>query len=221
FYTLFHDVASKGAAGVGLGADSRPSTSVHDGVVKLALQVLRDAEQDTNSLDQVKENLGDTWNFAGGTEDGVPFSDKVVIHVDNIVAGLRDQMEQLNGGPAQKFGVREINAAVAEAVATDLVDAGIGFTNAAMTTIVGGTRNEIRDGTKALSSDWKVLVVQAGADGGAIVYDAKHADDASASHVIIGGTGADDIKGSSANDYLVGGEGNNKFESGGGSDVII
>ncbi|MBV2083681.1 hypothetical protein KEM07_28420, partial [Pseudomonas carnis] len=106
-------------------------------------------------------------------------------------------------------------------VATDLVDAGIGFTNAAMTTIVGGTRNEIRDGTKALSSDWKVLVVQAGADGGAIVYDAKHADDASASHVIIGGTGADDIKGSSANDYLVGGEGNNKFESGGGSDVII
>ena len=222
FYTLFHDVASKGAAGVGIGADSRPSTSVHDGVVKLALQVLRDAEQNTNSLDQVKENLGDTWNFAGGTEDGVPFSDKVVIHVDDIVAGLRDQREELNGGPAQKFGVREINTAVAEAVVTDLVDAGIGLT--AMTTIVGGTRDEIRAGSKALSSDWKVLVVQAGTDNGAIVYDAKHTDDAddvSASHVVLGGTGADDIKGSTANDYLVGGDGNNKFESGGGSDVIV
>ncbi|MCS3761248.1 calcium-binding protein [Bradyrhizobium centrosematis] len=226
FYKLFYDVASKGAAGKGIAASRRQVDSVHDGVVKLALEVLRDAIQDTNSLAQVKEALGGKWIFAGGDADGVPFSDKIVLKLDQIKAALPGQKEQLLGGPAQVFGVREINTAVAQAVEADLSAAGLGpgQASSAMTTIIGGSTNEIRTGASGLSLDWRVLVVQAGEENGTLVYDAKQANDgrdASASHLIIGGNANDEIKGSSVSDYLIGGDGDNKFESGGGSDVIV
>jgi hypothetical protein len=190
FYKFFKDVASSGAAGVGMSADSRVKGSVHDAVVKLALQVLRDAQQNTDTLQEVKVNLGNTWNFGGGDTSGIPFSDKVVLRLSQISASFVGQKEQLNGGPAQKFGVREINTAVADAVAADLIASGGQLASALVTKILGATTSEIRDGSKELSSPWEILVVQAGGDN-PLSYDAKQtsvAADATASHVIIGGS---------------------------------
>ena len=90
FYKFFNITAAAGAAANGMGSSSSTRFSVHDGVVQLALQVLRDAIQDTNTLDQVKVKLGGagapTWNFGGGETSGTPFADKVVIQLSQITA---------------------------------------------------------------------------------------------------------------------------------------
>ncbi len=224
FYARFGAWLATGAVGQGLDATAQnDQLSVHSGVVKLGLQVVRDA-LGVQSNGSVITDVG--MNVFGAGDANGPTAGYIRIDLGDIDADPDDptQQETLSGSLTQAYGVRDINTAVAEAVATDLVDAGIGFTNAAMTTIIGATRNEVRDGSKALSNDWRILIAQAGSADGAIAYDAKQAGDSgdtSLSHVVLGGTGADDIKGSTAGDYLVGGDGNNKFESGGGSDVIV
>jgi Ca2+-binding RTX toxin-like protein len=221
FYNFFGTTAATGAAGTGMGRDTSTRGSIHDGVVRLALQVLRDAIQDTNNLSQVKAKLGDTWNFAGGPSSGTPFSDKVVIRLDQIAAALPGQLEQLNGGPAQKFGVREINGAVANAVFEDLSHSKGGVSAGVINLILGSAAGGFSSGQAALAP-WKVLVVQGGGDD-ALAYDAKQtgvSGDATSSHVIIGGKGADNLKGSSVKDFILGGEGNDTIEGGGGNDVI-
>ncbi|MGJ4927436.1 calcium-binding protein [Bradyrhizobium sp. HKCCYLS2038] len=222
FFDLFGEIASKGAAGSGIGKDSRPKTSLHDGVVKLALQVLRDAEQGTNSLDQVRERLGGTWNFAGGSNDGAPSSDKVVLNVDKISSTQPDRLEK-NGENQQPFGVRDVNAFVAEALSSALKASGWSSTDAGLVALFGGTTSDILGGSKSASLDWRRLVVQAGGDQ-ALSHDVKTMEaqaDIGVSHAIIGGKGNDDLKGSNAADLIVGGDGQNKFEGGGGRDLIV
>jgi hypothetical protein len=98
FYKLFNGVlgkgagaaAPKGAANDGFdtttyGLIVPPKTSLHSGVVKLALQVLRDAAQDTETVDALGVKLlartGSSVAFAGADATGTaPDSNKIVIY---------------------------------------------------------------------------------------------------------------------------------------------
>jgi hypothetical protein len=148
--------------------------------------------------------------FGPGDING-PTAGYVRVELDQINPICPDQSEQLNNGPPQKFGVRDINTAIAQAVFSDLTKAGssVAAASAAIQGILGATLQEIQSGAKTLSP-WQVLVVQAGATG-KLVYDAKQTGvdaDAVAPQVIVGGANGNDIKGSSGQDYIVGGAGN-------------
>ncbi|SNT01411.1 Ca2+-binding protein, RTX toxin-related [Tardiphaga sp. OK246] len=218
FYKLFNDTLTKGAASTGMDRDNRSALSIHDGVVKLALQVLRDAAQNTSTLNQVKANLGGTWNFAGGSADGVPYQDKVIINLSQITA-TDPLLKDSNG---QAFGVRDINYAIAtaakEAIATVVRDSA--SQSILVKQLIGRSPAEIEAGVAF--GNWDKLVVQAGLNP--LSYDARATGvtaDATKSHVVFGGNGEDTIKGSTVKDYLIGGDGKDTFESGGGNDLII
>jgi Ca2+-binding RTX toxin-like protein len=224
FYARFGTWLSQGAVAQGLSATAQADQlSVHSGVVKLGLQVVRDS-----LVSGVPQNAG--LNVFGAGDTNGPSAGYVRISLGDINKNPSDptQVEKLpSGSTTQAYGVRDINLFIEQQG-----EAAFGPTMtlgdlAYLGQLLGGTKSEISKGTKALAP-WQLLVVQAGgnADGSAsdFTYDATKTDfesDASASTVVIGGSGTNTITGSSANDFLVGGDGKNTFKSGGGQDIII
>ena len=222
FYKFFDQVASVGAAGEGAGRDTSQRFSIHDGVVRLALQVLRDAIQDTNNLDQVKAKLGNTWNFGGGTESGIPFTDKVLIKLSQITA-TDPTLKDTNG---HAFGVTDIDVSVwtaarnqPSATLNPTSSLAVVKTALGIDATPGDPTAALRAGVVSLPA-WEVLVAQAGSLEGPLSYTAS-GDVAGKSHVIFGGKGGDTIIGSTVRDFIVGGEGNDTMTANGGNDVLV
>ncbi|WP_316179578.1 calcium-binding protein [Bradyrhizobium sp. SZCCHNRI1009] len=224
FYARFGTWLAKGAVAVGK-SDTADNLSVHSGVVKLGLQVVRDSINVADPSVGAPVGPDGLEVFGAGNADG-PTAGYVRVGLDQIKPMSPDQWDQIDGGPPQKFGVRDINTAIAQAVWTDLgMSSPIGgsSSSAAIRAVLGASYLEIQGGSKALPS-WEVLIAQAGADYRYLTYDASKSPittDAVTSQVIIGGDGGSDIKGSSAADIIVGGNAINRFEGGGGKDIII
>ncbi len=226
FYTRFGTWLSAGVAGKDKSATSDALTA-HSGVVKLGLQVVRDALNDSGSGPLV----GDAGlNIFGAGDANGPTAPYVRVDLANITApGGSAQKEKLAvNGIEQFFGVRDINFTIAKAAEAALISA-VGSSAtigdfAALDTLLGASSLEIKNGFKGLS-DWQVLIVQAGGTSEldkAISYDASATtNDGARAHVVIGGNNVDTIKGSTQRDFLLGGAGNDTLDGGGGKDFII
>ncbi|MGM4963072.1 calcium-binding protein [Tardiphaga sp. 1201_B9_N1_1] len=230
FYSEFHARFGKwlstGAVGDGKSPTAADALSVHSGVIKLGLQVVRDAL--STAAGSVVSSTG--LNVFGAGDANGPTAPYVRVDLTNISApGGAAQKEKLDANSlAQLFGVRDINFIIADSAEKALISTlGANITLgdfAALANLLGASTRQVKDGIKALS-DWQVLVVQAGGGGAAdraLIYDAAAVTgDATRAHVIIGGGGADTIKGSSQRDFMLGGDGKDVFEGGGGKDFII
>jgi len=232
FYKVFHDLLNKGAAADGLSATVAPgevptAPTLHAGVVRLALGVLRDLLQNTTTIP------ASALTFAGGSSAGSAFNDKIVI--DKTILDAGDVAAQSSGFAAlrkdptslRNWGVGEVEA-IAFKAAADVVTEYGGDTHILDSLILDTA-------SQALGADlkltWKVLVVQAGAQLQALQYDAtsdasaKLFDNATfvkdASHLIFGGDWRDDITGSTADDVIIGGASDDRIEGRQGKDVII
>lgn len=209
---------SYGAVATGKSATTDDVT-LHSGVVKLGLQVARDSVVDpTGNAPIVAGSL--TKLFGAGGVDG-PTQPYVRVDVTADIRSQNSQKEDMGPGLLQIYGVRDINFYIATQVSTNLDTSGVSpsLLGAFRKSILQTGPTEIFAGIQALSP-WDVLVVQAGSadqPDRPLVYTA----DADKSHVIIGGGGNDEIKGSTKRDFLLGGAGNDTFEGGGGNDVIV
>ncbi len=220
FYARFGAWLATGAVAQGLSATAQSDQlSVHSGVVKLGLQVVRDSIVD-GAVDD------DGMNVFGDGDTSGPSAGYVRINLADIIPDLVDptQVEQLPGSSLQQeYGVRDINLSIEQqaekAFGSNLTTGVFNY----LGTLFGATDPQVVQGMKPFTNPWQILIVQAGS--GALTYDATQTndsdDDATKSHVIIGGTGGATVKGSSGGDYLVSGGGTNKFQGGGGSDVIL
>ena len=234
FYARFGTWLSTGAAGQGKSPTRTSNLSLHSGLVKLGLQVVRDTILDPSGNNPI---LGAKLPelFGNGNQFG-PSAGYVRINLADIQPSSDLQLEQTSSGNTEYFGLRDINEFIEkQAMATLGPDVGAGESSDVkyINSVMGATLQEIDSGQKVPGIDWSTLIVQSGGpapDGtpGSFSYDAQAVDasgeqsvGAYTSNVVIGGAGNNAMKGSSADDYLVGSSGDNTFESGGGHDVII
>lgn len=218
FHKLFKTMAAQGSAADATEYSALPgdSISLHSGVVKLALGVLRDALTATGgatewTLQDTKNALGGSWNFAGGAADGQHFVDKIVIDTDLITSNNAEHKEDtLLGG--NHFGMRDVETFVAKELEDDVLGA------LTPVDILGATPDDILSGTASIG-DWKVLAVQANSDLGGMVYTPLAEHDGKG-HMIIGGAGVDAVTGSSVKDYVLGRDGGDSLYGADGGDVI-
>lgn len=220
FYARFGAWLSNGAVAEGLSATAtQDDPSVHSGVVKLGLQVVRDGLGQDGLISDAGLNV-----FGAGDANG-PSAGYIRIDLNDITPSDPSQQEMLSSsGVIQDFGVRDINLFVEQqaenAFGTSITQGDLAY----LSQLLGATRTQIATGKEALSP-WQLLIVQAGAgsDGSvsALTFDPTQTDDSGTSTVVIGGNGVNTITGSSAADFLVGGDGKSTFKSGGGKDTII
>ena len=227
FYNVFDRLLTKGAAGQ--GSDGTAS-SVHSGLVKLALGVLRDDVADTSNLGEIEQKAD--YLFVGGT-DSSAFTDKAVIHVTPLSSDPR-----LNDDNGLAYGVTELNQVLWDAVKT----ASGSSENAAQVlgkrlfeiigtpAIPGGDVTPTIPASPGQGLGWEIVVAQAGSSDGPLNYTplttarvgtANPRPDSELSHLIIGGAGADIITGSTKKDFILGGNGSNVVHSSAGGDVVI
>ncbi len=208
FYNRFDTWLSYGAVEDGKSASVLNDFTVHAGVVRIGLQVVRDAVDlaDGNAVSAVGTEV-----FGAGTAEG-PTAGYVRVSLDDISSSARDEFDQY-------YGEQDINIAVYNA-ATDSVGNQLGAV-ALVSDALGESGSELLLG--ASLGGWRVLVAQAGtasAPDSSITFTPASGD-SDKSHVVFGGASVDTIKGSSATDYLIGGNGDNVFEASGGRDVIV
>ncbi|MDQ7251718.1 putative Ig domain-containing protein, partial [Dongia sedimenti] len=240
FYKLFGVTLRQGVAADGWSAEYGTIPSLHKGILQLALGVLRDASQDTSLAgDSTKDgdiykNLvtgGGTINFAGGTTEGVPFNDKVVIHLDQITATDPQQFEETESGELWRFGERDADLALWDHLVEAFNSSSDALAPQALSeettsAILGTTKFELSRGN-GYRPDWEVLVAQAGSSAGSMTYaprqDDEHPqwDDTNSAHLIFGGAGNDTVTGSTAGDFIIGGAGADSLKGDGGKDVIV
>ncbi|WP_420970809.1 calcium-binding protein [Bradyrhizobium sp. B120] len=225
FYARFGTWLSKGAVAQGLNPTAQTDQlSLHSGVVKLGLQVVRDAlgKGDGGTIGDVGLNVFGAGD-ANGPSAGYVRINLSDIHPNNVdpTLGLVETLP--NSSLSQEYGVRDINVFIEQKAEGQFGVSPNSLDLSYLTSILGATQAEILNGTKSLRMHWGALVVQAG-DGTPLNYDAKQADGsngADVSQVIIGGAAGDNIKGSSQSDYIVEGNGDNTIDGGGGNDIII
>jgi Ca2+-binding RTX toxin-like protein len=233
FFKLFHEQLRTGAAAEGLqsGGEYDGQYSIHSGLVKLLLGVLRDAVENTENLEAVKANLeGAKWNFGGGDQDGVPFSDKVVVHFSQIKSENAKQLEDVGGTELLKYGEQDINFSILTGVQKAAATSDPSISGLAVAEyMLGGDVSDIMFGGKL---KWDIVVAQSGNSGTGIdsvlVYEAQDASTATIdathkSHVIFGGDNHDQITGSDASksDYILAGDGNDIVRGGVGNDILV
>ncbi len=233
FHKVFSDTLTQGAVAEGLTTVNQLESlhTLHGGVVQLALGVFRDAIQDANG-DLAAVRNGHGGHFAGSS-NGHAYPDKVVIDTGSIdgplVSGdIETSQVDITGRP---WGVREIDVHVAEELVGSLTQSRVALGDAGLIVeaVLGATPGEFANTTTKHMGDWKVFVGQAGSADGVLNYNAG-LDAGGAyktfSHVIVGGQGHDIVAGSDAVDFVVGGAGDDRFETGGnsgspGRDVFI
>ena len=219
FYNRFGTWLSTGAVALGKVANSTEDLSVHSGVVKLGLQVVRDALTRTTTGPVVGDKGLNV--FGAGNESG-PTAPYIRVDLADITATDAREKDPANlGGKA--FGIRDINYSIAQAASDLLAIATHSTSFQALLTkqLIGISPTEAKNGGSFPA--WSTLIVQAGTDP--LIYNAKATGttaDGSQSHVIFGGSvDGDDVKGSTAKDYFIGGDGKDTFESGGGNDLFV
>ena len=230
FYARFGSWLSSGAVANGKSDTSLNDFTVHSGLVKLGLQVVRDAINHTSLTDPVVNAKGLNvfgeagQDLAAGPRDGYVRIDLADITAKGADGQVDARLKDSANGKA--FGVRDIDTYVwtqarfqpsttlIPSVATKVVAEALGLPP------IGGTDTEtnLRTGLQSLPA-WQVLVAQA--KGGDAMTYAATGDFADKSHVIIGGTAGDTIAGSTVRDYILAGNGADTLMSGGGNDVIV
>ena len=218
FYNRFGSWLSTGAVALGKSPDTPDSAnelSIHSGVVKLGLQVVRDALTRTTTGPVVGDKGLNV--FGAGNASG-PTATYVRVDLADITATDPKLQE-----PGKAFGIRDITYVLATSVRDSIAFGTSDVDRQSFITknLIGINVFEAKNGNPFPA--WDTLIVQAGSNP--LKYDAKATGvtaDANKSHMIFGGAGNDEeVKGSTAKDYFVGGDGNDKYESGGGNDVFV
>ncbi|MCG8432742.1 MAG: hypothetical protein MJA83_01775, partial [Gammaproteobacteria bacterium] len=239
FYKLFDENARGGAAAEGLNSDGR---SIHSGVTKLVLGVLRDAVDETRTIEELKEKIQQnigldnvSVNFAGGDKEGSPFDDRIVVYLDGItnLDELVDGDKVYQEASGRPLGVSEID----EVIWTETFESFsyLGLKDFVKTSqVLGVSLAELRSEAAALGnqeaaeaklSPWTVLVVQAGTVSDALGTDAEHwkpeERDENKSHALILGDGNDFASGGKASDYILGRKGQDVLSGEEGNDLVV
>jgi hypothetical protein len=248
FYNLYNNLLDTNAAAVGLSDDQLNVGTVHTGIVRLTLQVLRDALANTTTLDDVITNLAaegiSNWNFAGIDDDNLSDPTQVVVNLHDIkpqTGANSGQEVDSTTEVGAAWGVGDLDTVLWNALSTALG----GDTN--VTKLTGLTKVQVF-GTPAATVPatldipaiqipavngqgfgWKIAVVQVGTGEMDYVPDTlsvTHADgttsqDSDTGTLIIGGDGDDDITGSTAQDFILLGNGNNTVNATWGDDIVV
>lgn len=215
FYTRFGDWLSKGMA-----ADDKSATSfapagepsVHQGLVWLGLQVVRDGIDRTGSA--VLKSDGAAIEVFGDVSKGY-----VSLDLTKISAFAHFQISSQAGGQAWTgtYGLDDINAYAGKAL---LDDAFTGTTvPGSFVTALGWNEEKMANGIYDSIRPWTNLVVQAGANGAGLTI--QEADVLTGSTLVIGGDGKNTIRTGSGADIAIGGDSDDTFFGSAGDDFII
>ena len=242
FYTRFGDWLSFGAVAAGRSGSLRtpdPQTndpdplSIHSGLVKLGLQVVRDA------LVRTPGNPGDPpvaaagINVFGEGNEAGPSNGYVQIELSDIkIPDGTPPDSKLRDRGGQAYGVRDINYTIAKAVFERF--AGFGLRQEELANyVIGALPEPVRLGTTTTFRQWKTLIVQADSGenpDGSFTFNGSTAT-VKPGAVVIGGRGDANITGTSGDDILVGessstnpstgAPGRNTFTAGIGHDIVV
>ncbi|MEO1152212.1 MAG: hypothetical protein AAFW83_14665 [Pseudomonadota bacterium] len=230
FYEFFNETVTRGAAASGIGVEfdqtgiNNKTPSLHNGIIKLALGILRDGLQTTSTIgefeNQLADNLalsGQTVAFAGGI-DSTPLSDRIIINRSAINSSDNAHIDRETG---QLFGIGDVNGVFFERFLSS-ISSQPRFSNlgAIFLTerILGTIRNEFLD--------WDILTVHAAQADAAFSVTPT---DATLAQFIVGGdadsavTQFDDtLIGGVSDDFILAGSGDDILGTGqGGDDLLV